>query len=227
MEEKYILEAESIRKEYKDSGQSLVILSEISIGIREKKITAITGPSGSGKSTLLHLLGFLDAPDRGIIKFKGQPVQVYDKNTASLRNKAIGFVFQFHYLLDDFTALENVAIPLLLGNISKKVAFQQAQALLKEVGLAERANHYPNQLSGGEQQRVAIARALANNPEVVLADEPTGNLDQKHSEEIMALLQQLHLDKGISLVLVTHDEAIASRADHHYHLQYGELKQVR
>lgn len=227
MEEIYILEAESIRKEYKDSGQSLVILSEISIGIREKKITAITGPSGSGKSTLLHLLGFLDAPDRGIIKFKGQPVQVYDKNTASLRNKAIGFVFQFHYLLDDFTALENVAIPLLLGNTSKKVAFQQAQALLEEVGLAERANHYPNQLSGGEQQRVAIARALANNPEVVLADEPTGNLDQKHSEEIMALLQQLHLDKGISLVLVTHDEAIALRADHHFHLQYGELNQVR
>jgi lipoprotein-releasing system ATP-binding protein len=179
---------------------------------------AITGKSGSGKSTLLHIMGLLDEPTSGNLYFNEKIITSKDRNIETFRNKHIGFVFQFHYLLADFTAVENIALPLMIAGISLNKAKQKALKLLKDLNMYDRAGHYPNQLSGGEQQRVSIARAIINEPAIILADEPTGNLDKTHSDDIINIFKNLNNDTGQTIVLVTHDLEIAGKMKSHYHL---------
>ena len=187
-------------------------------------MVAIVGASGVGKSTLMHLLGTLDVPDAGTVLLGGQDVfNLHEEARNRLRNETIGFIFQFHHLLPEFTALENVAMPLLIAKRDEKDAFRRANALLSELGLGERAGHRPAQLSGGEQQRVAVARALVAEPGLVLADEPTGNLDTKSSNELVALFRELHDNRGLTSVIVTHSEAIASDCDRVLYMEDGKV----
>lgn len=218
-----LLEARNIHKSYADAGGFLQVLQGINLQINESETLAITGESGCGKSTLLHILGMLDKPDQGEILFKGEHLTINQKKIALFRNQMIGFIFQFHYLLEDFTVVENVAVPMfiLTGNWLKSQ--NRAEELLKEVNLQHRSSYYPNQLSGGEQQRVAIARALINKPEIVLADEPTGNLDPKNSEEVIELLIDLNRAENCSLVVVTHNSDIAVKMGKRYVLEDGNL----
>ena len=184
----------------------------------------LVGNSGSGKSTLLHILGTLDKPDKGEIFFNGiNIVEFSEKKLSKFRNQNIGFVFQFHHLLPEFTALENVAMPRLINGEAYFESMKTAENLLSEMNLLERKNHYPNQLSGGEQQRVAVARALINNPEIILADEPTGNLDKNHSEQLIQILWQLNERFETSLLIVTHNENLAQKAEIVYKLENGNL----
>lgn len=179
----------------------------------EGERAAIVGPSGAGKSTLLQIIGGLDKPDSGMVLFDGE--NVFEKKGRQLdryRNGTVGFVFQFHYLLEDFTALENVMIPALIAGKGKNEAKDRASQLLERVGLSDRAEHFPTELSGGEQQRTAIARALMNSPRLILADEPTGSLDKKNSEEVLSMFDLMKQD-GITVLIVTHDESIASACD--------------
>lgn len=204
----------------------LKILKSISFEVVEGKITLILGASGAGKSTLLHLLGGLDKPDSGKIYFKGENILDFsEKKIAKFRNSHIGFVFQFHHLLPEFTALENVAIPQMIRGISLKKAAEKAKNILAEVGLSERKNHKPAELSGGEQQRVAVARALANDPELILADEPTGNLDSVNSEMVSDLIVQLNKKYAMTFVIVTHNMEIQKIADYLYEMKDGRIYQ--
>jgi lipoprotein releasing system ATP-binding protein len=204
----------------------LKILKSISFEVVEGKITLILGASGAGKSTLLHLLGGLDKPDSGKIYFKGENILDFsEKKIAKFRNSHIGFVFQFHHLLPEFTALENVAIPQMIRGISLKKAAEKAKNILDEVGLSERKNHKPAELSGGEQQRVAVARALANDPELILADEPTGNLDSVNSEMVSDLIVQLNKKYAMTFVVVTHNMEIQKIADYLYEMKDGRIYQ--
>lgn len=204
----------------------LEILKSISFEVVEGKITLILGASGAGKSTLLHLLGGLDKPDSGKIYFKGENILDFsEKKIAKFRNSHIGFVFQFHHLLPEFTALENVAIPQMIRGISLKKAAEKAKNILDEVGLSERKNHKPAELSGGEQQRVAVARALANDPELILADEPTGNLDSVNSEMVSDLIVQLNKKYEMTFVVVTHNMEIQKIADYLYEMKDGRIYQ--
>ncbi|HPD32830.1 MAG TPA: ABC transporter ATP-binding protein, partial [Candidatus Kapabacteria bacterium] len=192
---------------------------------------AILGASGSGKSTLLHILGGLDKPDDGnvIIENNGQVIDLYSQNEnelAHLRNTFFGFVFQFHHLLPEFTALENVMMPVLIKNSRSKEAKEIAEKLLEEVGLRDKLDSLPANLSGGEQQRVAIARALANNPKILLADEPTGNLDAENANKFMELLNKLHSDYSLTLIIATHSDEIAARAQIRYKLYDGKLWEI-
>lgn len=223
-----ILEARSLKKTFtSETGEILTILSGADLSVEAATLTAITGPSGCGKSTLLHLLGGLDRPDQGEILWDGRPISALDTTQLSQRrNTFIGFVFQFHHLLPEFSALENVAMPALIAGRQKREAESEARALLERVGLSHRADHRPRHLSGGEQQRVAIARALMNRPPLILADEPTGNLDQAHSEEILTLLLGLRDDEQVSILIVTHDPSIASRCDRRMILDKGILLQA-
>jgi len=189
---------------------------------------AIVGASGSGKSTLLHCLGGLDTPDTGDINVAGKNVVTMTaKQKAKWRNQSIGFVYQFHHLLAEFTALENVAMPLLIGGVSKAKAEEHAQNLLGRVGLSARATHLPSQLSGGERQRVAIARALANMPKLVLADEPTGNLDEETAALIYALMLELNQELGTAFIVVTHDHALAAKLPRQLSMQQGKLVEAQ
>lgn len=204
------LQANNIHKKYGD----LEVLKGVDIAIEKGSFNAIKGASGAGKSTLLHILGTLDKPDAGNVLIDDTAVFTLPKNAqASFRNKYMGFVFQFHHLLPEFTALENVCMPLWIHNIPKKEAVDKATQLLEKVGLGHRLQHKPSQLSGGEQQRVAIARALIQNPGIVFADEPTGNLDTDNAKEIHQLFLQLKDEFGITLVVVTHNEELAKLAD--------------
>ena len=188
------------------------MLNEVSLTIFHGDTVAIMGASGAGKSTLLQIIGTLDTPDAGTYLFEGQDVlAMSQKNQADFRNRHIGFVFQFHHLLPEFTALENVMMPGLIGRMKRPEAERQASELLEQVGLADRLQHQPGELSGGEQQRVAIARALFMKPKILLADEPTGNLDLKTSAEIHKVLQDLNLQMNITLVIVTHNPELASQ----------------
>jgi lipoprotein-releasing system ATP-binding protein len=214
MKNDVVLQATGLTKSYGQGESAILVLDGIDLEICRGERVAIVGLSGSGKSTLLHLLAGLDNADTGQVLIGGEDIANLDENSlCRLRNKALGFVYQFHYLMSEFTALENVAMPLMIGDSSRKVANTIAGEVLARVGLQERLGHKPGQLSGGERQRVAIARALVTRPQCVLADEPTGNLDEKTAEEVNQLLLDLSHEFGMSFVVVTHNHDLANRMD--------------
>ena len=226
-----MLEARNIHKQY----DKLEILKGVDIHIATGEIVSIVGPSGSGKSTLLHILGTLDEADQGYIEIRGVRISskgadkirgmnyLSGKKLAAFRNRHIGFVFQFHHLLPEFTALENVCIPGWIGKRPRKEVVQQANDLLKVMGLADKLSNKPQELSGGEQQRVAVARALINNPSIIMADEPTGNLDRSTANGVFDLMLELARDHGTAFVMVTHDDALAKRCGRRLRLTSGVL----
>lgn len=218
------LQAEHLCKSYLSGPERLEILSDLSLQVQQGDSLAIVGESGSGKTTLLHLLGGMDRPDSGEVRFEGTNIYGWEaERLAQFRNHKLGFVFQFHHLLPEFTAVENVAFPKLIAGSSQSEALRQAGELLEEVGLGRRAHHRPGELSGGEQQRVALARALVSGPKLLLADEPTGNLDPRTAESIEVLLFRLHVGRGLTTVLVTHSERLAARCSRIWRLEQGRL----
>jgi len=222
------LVAEAIFKSFIDSdGSELPILKGVDLEVRAGEVVAVVGASGAGKSTLLHLLGGLDRPTRGEVYLEGQRLsELDDRQLAEARNRRIGFVFQFHHLLREFSALENIMMPLLIGGRERTQAGTRAEALLRTVGLEQRSSHKPPQLSGGERQRVAVARALANEPLVLLADEPSGNLDNQTAEGLHDLFFRLREERRLAVVLVTHNRELARRADRVLWLHDGRLDPV-
>ncbi|MCE2849508.1 MAG: ABC transporter ATP-binding protein [bacterium] len=219
-----VIHLEEIKKSYIMGKQELQVLKGISLDILRNEYVALMGPSGSGKSTLMNILGCLDSPTSGKYILNGHDVStMLDNNLADIRNKEIGFVFQQFNLLPRLSALENVALPLVYAGINKKTRLEMAHEVLRKVDLMDRSHHKPNELSGGQCQRVAIARALVNNPSIILADEPTGNLDTKTSYEIMNIFAQIH-DEGNTVVLVTHEEDISNYAKRVIRLRDGVLE---
>lgn len=219
-----LLKCTNLSKEYNDGENSVKVLKSINFSINKAEQVAIVGSSGSGKSTLLHMLGALDKPTSGHVSFEQQDIFSFNNNQqAQFRNQSLGFVYQFHHLLPEFSALENVAMPLLIAKKPVKQANELAIAMLDKVGLSHRHSHKPAELSGGERQRVAIARALVAQPKLILADEPTGNLDQKTGESIYQLLSDLREQMQTSFVVVTHDIQLAKRLDRSYNLIDGKL----
>ncbi|MDE7414460.1 MAG: ABC transporter ATP-binding protein [Muribaculaceae bacterium] len=205
-----MIRLEGITKSYGD----LCVLSDIDLTVHDHEIMTIVGPSGAGKTTLLQIAGTLDSPDHGTVSYDGMDItSLSDRRLSDFRNRHIGFIFQFHQLLPEFTAQENVALPMLIGGESKKRAMKRAAELLDDLGLSDRLRHKPGQLSGGERQRAAIARALINNPGVIFADEPTGSLDSRNRDDICDVITRLRRDLGQTFVIVTHDPSIASIAD--------------
>ena len=218
-----LISLENIHKIYNVGGEEVRALDGIDLNIQENEYLAIMGPSGSGKSTLMNMIGCLDTPTSGLYEFEGEMVQVMDDaQLASIRNRKIGFVFQTFNLLPKATAQYNVEIPLVYANIRKDQRTEMASKALHSVGLSDRSHHKPNELSGGQRQRVAIARALVNNPSIILADEPTGNLDSKSGHEIMNILDDLH-DRGNTIILVTHEDEIAQHAHRVIRLLDGKI----
>lgn len=221
-----LLRCEKISKFYQEGDTQVQILKEVNFSMNSGELVAIVGSSGSGKSTLLHTLGGLDQASQGNVFIKGQCLQTLSNNAlAKLRNENLGFVYQFHHLMADFSALENVMMPMLIGQQNKREAADRAEKMLQAVGLSHRLTHRPSALSGGERQRVAIARALVNNPALVLADEPTGNLDQKTTESIFDLIKQLNDEQQIAFLLVTHDLQLASKLNRRCIMQDGVLRE--
>lgn len=217
-----ILNVQQLRKSYASAGAELTVLEDISFSVPSGTSFAIVGPSGSGKTTLLGLCAGLDVPDSGTVELCGQDLgRLSEDQRAALRNKKVGFIFQNFQLLPTLTALENVSVPLELQGA--KDASSRAHALLEKVGLADRTHHYPSQLSGGEQQRVALARAFANRPEILFADEPTGNLDQQTGDRVVQLLFDLNQEAGTTLIIVTHDMDLASKCQRLMRLQGGRV----
>ncbi len=217
----------NLRKSYHSGPVELHVLEGVSIRIKAGEIIAIVGASGVGKSTLLNLMGGLDRPTNGTVLYGDQDIfELTDRELAQFRNREIGFIFQFHHLLPEFAAIENVMMPALISGKRKGDARELAAELLRDVGLTERENHRPGELSGGEQQRVAVARALVNKPKVVLADEPTGNLDRKTSEEVHDLLWELNERMNQTFIIVTHNEGLAERSDRIIRLADGRAKEV-
>ncbi|CUR53700.1 Lipoprotein-releasing system ATP-binding proteinLolD [Serratia symbiotica] len=223
----HLLQCINLCKSYKENTIHTHILRDINLSIQSGEMLAITGSSGSGKSTLLHLLGGLDAPDSGNIIFQGLSINNMSlKNKAKLRNQKLGFIYQFHHLLIDFTALENVAMPLLINGIHQKIAKKKAIEMLSQVGLEKYSNFFPSALSGGERQRVAIARALVNNPSLVLADEPTGNLDKNNTNNILNLLKNINIQQGTAFLIVTHDFQLSKHLNRQLEMINGNLKTI-
>lgn len=219
-----MIELENVTKIYRLGQTKVYALNDINLKIEAGEMVAIMGPSGSGKSTMMAILGCLDVPSKGVYRLEGQPVeQLSDNQLAQVRSRKVGFVFQQFNLLPRTDALENVMLPLLYDGVHGNARLEKAKAALETVGLADRMHHNPNQLSGGEQQRVAIARSLVNNPTILLADEPTGNLDTKTGEEIIGLFQKLHADKGQTVVYVTHDAFIARHTQRIIRLVDGKI----
>ncbi|MBK6348726.1 MAG: lipoprotein-releasing ABC transporter ATP-binding protein LolD [Proteobacteria bacterium] len=224
MTEPSILACDGVHKHFEEAGQRLEVLRGVELQVRAGETLAIIGASGSGKTTLLQILGGLDLPTRGTVRLLGQAfAELSDAARGDLRNRALGFVYQFHHLLPEFSALENVAMPLLVRRTSAVAARRDAQWFLERVGLGQRLTHRPAQLSGGERQRAAVARALVTRPQLVLADEPTGNLDGRNAEGVLELMLELNRELGTSLVLVTHSSEIAARMQRVLTLQDGQL----
>lgn len=222
-----VIECKQVVKTYSDGSRELHILRGVDLAVQEGEILAITGASGVGKSTLLHIIGTLDRPTQGVVEFRGRPIlRMGPAAVNRIRNEQIGFVFQFYHLLPEFTALENVMMPGLCRGRKVRNCRDRAVELLEKVGLAERMTHKPGMLSGGEQQRVAIARALYNEPAVVLADEPTGNLDPETAADVFAMLLKLARGAGLALLIATHNTELAARMDRTVRLQNGVLVAV-
>ena len=224
MSNEVLISVQNLEKSFKTGKKTLKVLKNLNFGIMKGEMVAIMGPSGVGKSTLLHLMGTLDRPSTGKIFFNHTNLfEMNDRRLADFRNKNIGFVFQFHHLLPEFTAQENVMMPLLIQGIKKKDALDKANTILGDLDLGDRLSHKTGELSGGEQQRVAIARALANDPEVILADEPTGNLDQKTGEKVHHLLKELKQAKNKTLVVVTHNNKLSDDMDRVLIMEDGKI----
>jgi lipoprotein-releasing system ATP-binding protein len=219
-----LLEVVDVYKGFAKGNAWLNVLKGVTLEVSGGEMLAVVGPSGSGKSTLLYLIGALERPDQGSIRFHGRDVfQLSEQEQAAFRNRRVGYVFQFHHLLPELTALENVVLPGLMARRMRREVLAEATALLTTMGLAERMEHRPGELSGGEQQRVAIARALVNHPDLVLADEPTGNLDRQSGEAIQGLLRSLNQERKQTFIVVTHNEAFAKALDRTVRLIDGEL----
>ena len=222
------LKLDHVARTFGKNSTKLEVLKDINLEIQEGEIVALVGPSGSGKSTLLHIAGLLDTPTSGTIEIAGQnATQMNDAGRTKLRQKAIGFVYQSHLLLPDFNALENVMMPQLIAGIKVKEAQERAKDLLKQVGLSHRLTHRAGQLSGGEQQRVAIARALANSPALLLADEPTGNLDPKTADEVFGIFMKIVRQTGLSALLATHNPELAAKMDRRISVVDGKIKELK
>ncbi|MFG1172947.1 lipoprotein-releasing ABC transporter ATP-binding protein LolD [Erwiniaceae bacterium CAU 1747] len=224
MSNKILLQCDNLCKRYQEGSVQTDVLRNVSFSVQPGEMMAIVGSSGSGKSTLMHLLGGLDTPTSGSVVFDGHSLnEMSSAAKAGLRNRELGFIYQFHHLLPDFSALENVAMPLMIGKTPKAEVRTRALAMLKAVGLDHRAEHRPSELSGGERQRVAIARALVNNPRLVLADEPTGNLDARNADAIFDLLGELNQRQGTAFLVVTHDLHLAKRMRRQVEMRDGQL----
>jgi lipoprotein-releasing system ATP-binding protein len=223
----FLIEAVGLSKQYGEGDQEIHVLNDLSLTVRPTERIAIIGESGVGKSTLLHILGMLDQPNSGQVLLDGEDLFTRSEaEQAAIRNREIGFIFQFHHLLPDFTALENVIMPGLIGGLSWTEARQRAETMLISVGLADRSTHRPGELSGGEQQRVAVARALVMKPRLILADEPTGNLDPVTGDNILRLLLDLNEQLGITMAVVTHNEKLAAAMDRTLRMQNGKLTEI-
>jgi lipoprotein-releasing system ATP-binding protein len=222
-----VLQARGVVKTFRQGPREVRVLRGADLELEAGHSLAVVGVSGAGKSTLLHILGGLDRPDAGDVLVRGKSLWSMGASERNrVRNRSMGFVYQFHHLLNEFSALENVAMPLLIRGDSVPEAERQARAILDKVGLAERLNHKPGELSGGERQRAAVARALVGNPQVVLGDEPTGNLDERTADHVYGLMLDLNRALGTSLLLVTHDRGLAARMDRQYELHMGMLREV-
>ncbi|WP_133406574.1 lipoprotein-releasing ABC transporter ATP-binding protein LolD [Parashewanella tropica] len=227
MKQKLLLNVENLSKVFNDGEVETQVLHQVNLQVFSGEQLAIVGSSGSGKSTLLHILGTLDQPSSGKVTIDGEDIyQMSGRQQSRLRNQDIGFIYQFHHLLPEFSALENVAMPALIQGTNKKQAIERAKKLLERVGLAHRLSHTPAELSGGERQRVAIARSLINEPKLVLADEPTGNLDSNSGEVVYQLIQELAKQLGTAFVVVTHDKNLANRMDRQVTMVNGCLSDV-
>lgn len=219
-----LLQGSQLSKIFNDGSGQVTVLDDVNFTVSKGEMVAIVGASGSGKSTLMHILAGLDKPTSGKVLFSGEEITHWSASQlARWRNQHLGFVYQFHHLLPEFDALENVAMPLLIAGASKEQALERAQSLLQRVGLADRVNHRPAQLSGGERQRVAVARAFANQPQLIIADEPTGNLDGEAAEAVYQLMLQLNQEQGTAFVVVTHDEHMAGQLQRVERLHRGKL----
>ncbi|WP_284204463.1 lipoprotein-releasing ABC transporter ATP-binding protein LolD [Psychromonas marina] len=227
-EQSVLITCSDLGKTYQDGNLSNSVLENVNLAVHEGELLAIVGSSGSGKSTLLHLLGALDKPSCGEVSYQNKNIHLLnDKKQANWRNQHLGFVYQFHHLLSEFSALENVAMPLLIAGVKIKTAQQKATQMLQRVGLEHRIEHRPSELSGGERQRVAIARALINEPKLVLADEPTGNLDATSAESIYQLIKTLNSELGTAFVVVTHDQHLANKLDRQLLMVSGILQDAQ
>jgi lipoprotein-releasing system ATP-binding protein len=219
-----VLEAVGVARTFRQGPIDLKVLEGVNLAVKAGERIAIIGDSGSGKTTLLQILGGLDRPTAGTVRIAGSDIHsLEEKPRGELRNRTLGFIYQFHHLLPEFSALENVAMPLLVRRERRHAAEEQARAVLTRVGLAERLAHRPHELSGGERQRAAVARALVTQPRIVLADEPTGNLDGANAESVFALMLELNRESGTSLIVVTHDSRLASRMDRILEIKQGNL----